>query len=302
MTEIRIARAALSRIFEPGDHACRDLVNEYGPVDAVRVLNGEISIRSARERAALPERITQGWVPRIMDLNAETELFKAKELGGGFLTPEDAEWPEALDELATPPVGLWYRGDLSQGIPEPGRAVALTGSRDATAYGAAIAGEFAHALAQRGHTIISGLGYGIDAAAHRAALSGYLEGSLSTIAVVAGGLDRDYPAGNAELAAVIRDRGLILSEVPTGSAPTRHRFLMRNRIIAALAGVTVIVEARWRSAALNTAHHAETLGRRVAAVPGSIHSANSAGCHRLIREGNATCVTDATEVNELAAA
>ena len=143
----------------------------------------------------------------------------------------------------------------------------------------------AYGLAQRGICVISGLAYGIDAHAHRAALAGSQGEGPATLAVLAGGLDRDYPSGNADLAAAIRGNGLTLSELPPGSAPTRHRFLQRNRIIAALAGVTCVVEARWRSGALNTAHHAETIARHVAAVPGSVHSANSAGCHRLLKEG-----------------
>jgi DNA processing protein len=118
---------------------------------------------------------------------------------------------------------------------------------------------------------------------------------------LAGGLDRDYPSGNADLAAAIRGNGLTLSELPPGSAPSRARFLQRNRIIAALAGVTCVVEARWRSGALNTAHHAETIARHVAAVPGSVHSANSAGCHRLLKEGAAVLVSDVAELAELLA-
>ena len=118
---------------------------------------------------------------------------------------------------------------------------------------------------------------------------------------MAGGVDRFYPSGNEDLLRAVANQGAVLAEVPPGSAPTRYRFLQRNRLIAALASVTVVVEARWRSGALNTAHHAETLGRAVGAVPGSVHSANSAGCHRLLREGGAVCVTDAGEIAELAA-
>ena len=151
-----------------------------------------------------------------------------------------------------------------------------------------------------GSPIISGGAYGIDAHAHRAALAGGSSGSMPTIAVMAGGVDRFYPSGNEELLRTVANQGAVLAEVPPGSAPTRYRFLQRNRLIAALASVTVVVEARWRSGALNTAHHAETLGRAVGAVPGSVHSANSAGCHRLLREGGAVCVTDAGEVAELA--
>ena len=123
---------------------------------------------------------------------------------------------------------------------------------------------------------------------------------MPTIAVMAGGVDRYYPSGNEDLLRAVCNQGAVLAEVPPGSAPTRYRFLQRNRLIAALASVTVVVEARWRSGALNTAHHAETLGRAVGAVPGSVHSANSAGCHRLLRDGGAVCVTDAAEIAELA--
>jgi DNA processing protein len=117
---------------------------------------------------------------------------------------------------------------------------------------------------------------------------------------MAGGVDRFYPSGNEDLLRAVANQGAVISEVPPGSAPTRYRFLQRNRLIAALASVTVVVEARWRSGALNTAHHAEAIGRVVATVPGSIHSANSAGCHRLLRDGGAICVTDVGEIAELA--
>jgi DNA processing protein len=162
-----------------------------------------------------------------------------------------------------------------------------------------VTGDFAYSLAQRGFTVVSGGAYGIDAHAHRAALAGGA-GAVPTIAVMAGGVDRFYPSGNEDLLRAVCNQGAVLAEVPPGSAPTRYRFLQRNRLIAALSAVTVVVEARWRSGALNTAHHAETLGRAVGAVPGSVHSANSAGCHRLLRDGGAVCVTDAAEVAELA--
>jgi DNA processing protein len=118
---------------------------------------------------------------------------------------------------------------------------------------------------------------------------------------MAGGLDRYYPSGNEELLRAVARRGLLVSEMPPGGSPTRHRFLRRNRLIGALASVTVVVEARWRSGARSTAHHAADIGRIVAAVPGSVHSGNSAGCHRLLRDGVAVCVTDAKEVYELLA-
>ncbi|WP_375384111.1 DNA-processing protein DprA [uncultured Microbacterium sp.] len=144
--------------------------------------------------------------------------------------------------------------------------------------------------------MISGAAYGIDGAAHRAALGA---GGI-TVALLAGGVERPYPSGHAHLIQQIAANGVVASEVPCGSAPTRWRFLQRNRLIAALSDATVVVEAGWRSGSLNTAAHASALSRPLGAVPGPITSATSAGCHRLIREVDARCVTSVDEVRELA--
>lgn len=159
------------------------------------------------------------WALRIHDLDPEKDLATIERLGGGFLTPEDEHWPTGLNDLPDAPWGLWYRGDLSTGIPAPSRCAALTGSRDSTSYGAAVTGDIAYGLAQRGICVISGLAYGIDAHAHRAALAGTHGNGPATIAVLAGGLDRDYPSGNADLAAAIRANGLTLSELPQPPRP-----------------------------------------------------------------------------------
>ncbi|UKA56674.1 DNA-processing protein DprA (plasmid) [Arthrobacter sp. FW305-BF8] len=298
----RIARAALTRLFEPHDTVGRTLVGRLGAYAALRLATG------AQPAHTLPDMTGEEladalkrWAPRVLDLDPEKDLATIEGLGGGFLIPGDEHWPTGLDDLPDAPLGLWYRGNIAIGIPDPSNCAALAGSRDCTSYGAAVTADIAHSLAQRGICVIAGLAYGIDAHAHRAALAGATGDGPATIAVLAGGLDRDYPSGNADLAAAIRATGLTLSELPPGSAPTRHRFLQRNRLIAALAGVTCVVEARWRSGALTTAHHAETIARHVAAVPGSVHSANSAGCHRLLREGGAVLVTDAAELTELLA-
>lgn len=300
ITEDRLARASLTRLFEPGDTVGLALVAKHGAHAALRIAIG------ARPAFVFPgvseEELANGlsrWQSRFADLDAEKDLATIERLGGGFLVPGDEHWPTALNDLADAPLGLWYRGTIEQGIPGTDKSVALTGSRDSTSYGASVAGDLAYSLAQREICIISGLAYGTDAHSHRAALAGSTGKLPATIAVLAGGLDRDYPSGNADLAAAIRGNGMTLSELPPGSAPTRYRFLQRNRIIAALAGVTCVVEARWRSGALNTAHHANTLGRGVASVPGSVHSANSAGCHRLIREGAAVLVTSTDDLLEL---
>jgi len=309
----RTARAALSRLLEPQDAAGLALVSVAGAKDALRIATGQLAAGPGLEQEltlALAENGAGGgwtglgmalkrWAPRIPDLAPERDLATMHRLGGRLLIPTDALWPEQLADLGLQqPLCLWWRG-VEQELPALNKAVALVGSRDSTSYGAAVTGDLAYALAQREFTIISGGAYGIDAHAHRAALAGAAAGQ-PTIAVMAGGVDRFYPSGNEDLLRAVATQGAVLAEVPPGSAPTRYRFLQRNRLIAAFAAVTVVVEARWRSGALNTAHHAETLGRAVGAVPGSVHSANSAGCHRLMREGGAVCVTDAGEIAELA--
>jgi DNA processing protein len=309
----RLARAALSRLMEPQDAAGLALVQVAGAVDALGIATGELKAGPELEREisvlladsgsetswAGMAAALQRWQPRIPDLAPERDLATMARLGGRMLIPSDELWPQQLADLGIQePICLWWRGH-EQPLPGLDTCVALVGSRDSTSYGGAVTGDVAYSLAQRGYTVVSGGAYGIDAHAHRAALAGG-SGPLPTIAVMAGGVDRFYPSGNEDLLRAVANQGAVLAEVPPGSAPTRYRFLQRNRLIAALSAVTVVVEARWRSGALNTAHHAETLGRAVGAVPGSVHSANSAGCHRLLRDGGAVCVTDAAEIAELA--
>ncbi|MHC8608151.1 DNA-processing protein DprA [Paenarthrobacter ureafaciens] len=308
----RIARAALSRLMEPQDIVGLALVRAVGALDALGIATGELSAGASVEReitALLSQDGTtptwtgmatsqRRWAPRVRDLAPERDLATMRRLGGRLVIPGDELWPEQLADLGLQePLCLWWRGP-ERPIPSPRRIIAVVGSRDSTSYGASVAGDFAHGLAQRGYSVVSGGAYGIDAHAHRGALSGGAS-DMPTIAVMAGGVDRFYPAGNEDLLRAVTHQGALIAEVPPGSAPTRYRFLQRNRLIAALASVTVVVEARWRSGALNTAHHAESIGRIVATVPGSIHSANSAGCHRLLRDGGAVCVTDVGEVAEL---
>lgn len=309
----RLARAALARLMEPQDSVGLALVHALGAVDALGVATGELAVGPRLEQE-ISVLIAEGggtaswpgltaskrrWAPRVPDLAPDRDLETMKRLGGRLIIPGDELWPAQLADLGLQePLCLWWRGH-EQALPGLRQTVALVGSRDSTSYGAAVTGDFAYGLAQRGFTVVSGGAYGIDAHAHRGALSGGVA-TMPTIAVMAGGVDRFYPSGNEDLLRAVVNQGAVISEVPPGSAPTRYRFLQRNRIIAALASVTVVVEARWRSGALNTAHHAETIGRVVATVPGSIHSANSAGCHRLLRDGGAICVTDVGEIAELA--
>jgi DNA processing protein len=301
-SEERIARAALTRLFEPADVLGLALIAEYGAHGALRIAIGARPAYPFGKFSA--DHIADGlsrWNSRIPGLQPEKDLADIERLGGGFLIPGDEHWPAALNDLDSPPVGLWYRGNIDLGIPAPEKSVAVTGSRDCTSYGAAVTGDLVYGLAQRGICVIAGLAFGVDSRAHTAALAGGRDNPTATIAVVASGLDRDFPSAHDDLAAAIRANGLTLSELPQGSAPTRSRFLARNRIIAALAGVTCVVEARSRSAALSTARQARSLGRGVAAVPGSISSLNSAGCHALIKDGTATMVTDIYDLVEMLA-
>ncbi|MGW6175287.1 DNA-processing protein DprA [Arthrobacter sp. NPDC055138] len=310
----RLARAALSRLMEPSDWIGLALVAVAGPFDALRIATGQVSAghglqaellrildRQAATGTTQPlSDALERWAPRIKDLAPERDLAVVGRLGGALLIPGDAVWPAALADLGLgEPLCLWARGRFTDGIPAVGTTVAVVGSRDSTNYGNQVTGDISSGLVQRGYCVISGGAYGIDAQAHRSALAADVD-HVPTMAVTAGGLDRYYPAGNEELLRAIASQGILLAEVPPGAAPTRWRFLQRNRLIAALAAATIVVEARWRSGALNTAHHAAGLGRGVGAVPGSVYSANSAGTHRLLRDGSATAITDAAEAAELA--
>ena len=287
---VLLARAYLSRVAEPPAPALARLVAEVGPVEAAgRVAAGRVSEEVAGETSAR----------RTVD-RAAADLDAARAVGVRLLTPEHEQWPHwpfvaftvaAQDELA-PPVALWVRGPGALGgLCE--QSVAVVGARAATSYGAHVAGEIAGGVADRGFTVVSGAAIGIDGAAHRAALA--VDGP--TVAVLACGPDRAYPVAHTELLARIGERWLVVSEYPPGAVPARHRFLVRNRLIAGLACGTVVVEAALRSGAQRTAADARLLGRPVMAVPGPVTSGRSAGCHRLIREG-ASLVTRAEEVLE----
>lgn len=240
---------------------------------------------------------------RRMERTLNAEAHMAATCGAWLVTPADPLWPRQLNDLGPArPYGLWCRGD-SRHLLDVASApsVALVGSRDPSIYGTEATTHLAAELARRGYTVISGGAMGIDIAAHRAALT--QQGSdLPTIAFMAGGLDRLYPAQNSDALNMIVDRGLIMSEVSVGNTPTRWRFLERNRLIAALARHTIVVEARWRSGALNTARHAMEIGRTLWAVPGQINSPNSVGTNRLLRDGLAQTLTEAADILEYDAA
>ncbi|MDQ1136897.1 DNA processing protein [Microbacterium sp. SORGH_AS 1204] len=279
------ARAVWSVLVEPGDGVAGALVATHGAVDALRhaLSSGDAELRSARSR----------WMPRLQPAAIEAALDAARRCEAALVVPGDSEWPTRLDDLGVhAPIALWRRGTT---VPARGPAVALVGARASTAYGETVAADLAAELGGAGVAIVSGAAYGIDGACHRAALSV----GASTVAFLAGGVDRPYPRGHENLLAQIAATGAVWSETPCGAAPTKWRFLSRNRLIAAMADAVVVVEAGWRSGSLNTAAHAATLGRALGAVPGPVTSAASAGCHRVLREFDGVCVTSSNDVLEM---
>ncbi len=290
-----LAAAAWSRIAEPGDEAAGLLRSHLGPTGALEwAVGGAPEVPVAVGTVTAWRRARERWLPRLATVDPRRELETLDRLGGRLTLPEDPDWPPGLDDLgARCPPCLWVRGGALR--PALDRSAAVVGSRASTAYGDHVAAELGTGLTDRAVAVVSGGAYGIDAAVHR----GVLAAGGTTVAVLAGGVDRPYPAGNAGLLTAVEAAGAVLAEVPPGSAPMRSRFLLRNRLIAAMTRGTVVVEAAWRSGALSTAAHAAALLRPVGAVPGPVTSAASAGCHRLLREGSAVCVTGAGDVAEL---
>ena len=226
-------------------------------------------------------------VTNILKSNGYQVLEKLEELGIGFIVPGSQ-----FDELPAPPIGLTFKGNIEL---LNHRSIAIVGTRNPTQYGAKVASEMAANFVDREWAVVSGGAYGIDSAAHKGAL--IAEGE--TIAVLASGLDIYYPAGNARLFSAIEENGLLISEYMPGSKALPFRFLNRNRIIAAIAEGTMVVEAAFRSGSLRTARDAAGINRKVMAIPGPINSPLSEGCHRLIGEGVAMICTGVNDAIEL---
>nr|WP_255495013.1 DNA-processing protein DprA [Nocardia sp. GTS18] len=292
--ERRLAWVYLSRVVQ-------------GPCAPLSALIASVGVREAARAVReheLPDALRGPTAARREMDSAAKDLETIQRIGGRVITPDDDEWPGwrmlGLDQLDTDrdreaavPLVLWARGPLSLRTASE-RAVAVVGSRCSSGYGMQVAGEIACDLAGRGWTIVSGAAFGIDAAAHRAALA--VGGP--TVAVLACGVDRPYPAQHDRLLAAIADSGLVVSEYPPGVAAQKHQFLARNRLIATLGDGVLVVEAGLRSGARNTVKWARRLGRPAMAVPGPVGSASSVGCHRMIREGEALLVTRAEDVIE----
>lgn len=284
----RIALATLMRIAEPGVPSLVAHVRRHGVAATLD------TIRSGGPIAGIEVDALRH---RLVDASGERDLARAAAVGARLLCPGDPGWPAALDDLRwldRDCWGLWVRGplDLASTVE---RSVAVVGTRVPTDYGAHVADQFAGGLAEQGWTVVSGLAYGIDGVAHRAALAA----GGPTVGVLACGIDVPYPSGHRSLYERIAAEGLVVTEHPPGSSPQRPRFLVRNRIIAALSLGTVVVEAALRSGARSTASHAGLLNRHLMVVPGPVTSAASAGCHQLLRDRpDAVVVTRVDEIVE----
>jgi DNA processing protein len=281
MEDDRLARIALGCMVEPGSAGIAEEVAERGP--------HEVLSRLAARAGARPA--VRGWVDP-----AEVPMLVSRMAHSGVrvLVPGDPEFPTQLLDLPEPPLALWVRGPLDLRVSAL-RSVSVVGARACTAYGERATLALAGGLAEEGWAVVSGAAFGIDAAAHRAALA--VDGS--TVAVLACGIDVAYPRAHDSLLCRIGDTGAVVSELPPGSVPLKHRFLARNRLIAGLSRGTIVVEAARRSGAIATANRALELGRVLMAVPGPITSMASSGTNRLLHEQSARAVSTSEEVTGL---
>ncbi|WP_306231223.1 DNA-processing protein DprA [Agrococcus beijingensis] len=297
----RFAAGAWTVLPEPGDSAAGVARELLGDVRALQLLvdgasaatwSTELGVADAARAVAAG---LARWQPRLEAERILGAFAQGAAFGQRLLTRGDRAWPQQLDDLGPhAPAALWVRGE-PEALAACERSVALVGSRASSGYGELVTGQLAAGLASRGFAVVSGGAYGIDGTAHRATMAA----GGTTVAVLAGGLDRFYPAGHDELLQRVAATGCVIAEAPSGVPPTRWRFLARNRLIAALASATVVVEAGARSGSINTAGHAAALGRPLGAVPGPVTSGASAGCHRLLRDYGAAVIERAEHVVEL---
>ncbi|WP_373298589.1 DNA-processing protein DprA [Streptomyces melanogenes] len=291
----RLARAALTRVIEPGDERAGRWLRTYGAVELMRRLTSPEDAEDTDDPlTGVSAARLAGYRRRAAGADPEHDLATLVALGGRFICPGDREWPGQLDDLGDArPVGLWLRGPADLRLWAL-RSVAVVGARACTPYGAHMGATLGAGLAEKGWVVVSGAAAGVDGAAHRGALAA----GGATIAVLASGVDVVYPRAHAELISRIAQQGVLVAELPPGDHPTPSRFVQRNRVIAALTRGTVVVEAEYRSGSLVTARNAQRLGRHTIGVPGPATSGLSAGVHELLR-GEAALVTDAAEIVEL---
>lgn len=304
--QYRLACASWSMITEAGDYAADLLLRELGPVEALKIARRACKDSSQRWHSYLPVELLRRvgvdkwnqafskWQARLKVLDL---LVLEKMLARGrfqLLTRRDSNWPVGFQNVENAPWALWAIGDTTVLNSLADKAVAMVGARAVSALGNDVATELAFRCASEGIVLVSGGAYGVDRLVHIACL----KAGTPTVSLLAGGLDRPYPASNADLFKQITRNGVLLSQYPPGARPTRWRFLDRNRLIASLSAATIVIQAGVRSGALNTANHAIELGKQVGAVPGPVNQAEWTGSNRLIRQG-ATLITSAEDVLEM---
>ncbi|WP_455131963.1 DNA-processing protein DprA [Microbacterium aurum] len=286
----RTARMALSMLVEPDDAVTGRLLGELGALELLRLAEGEDAVPGL---STVDAQLWRAQFQRSDARTLEQNLVGAERADIGTLIPGDKEWPSALDDLGDRrPYVLWTRGTTSFLARPLNDLVTITGARASTSYGEHVAGQLPSDLASAERVIVAGGAYGIEGAAHRAALAS----GGDTIAVMANGVDRPYPAGHRELLERVADLGLLVSEVPPAAVPTRHRFIARARLMAALSATTVVVEAGVRSGSMTVARRAHELGRAVGAVPGPVTSATSNGPHELLELKIARIVSHSEQI------
>lgn len=287
----RTARIILAIASEPGDAVTGRMIRTVGASETVaRAVAAEVPV--GPDSATWQRRLA----PRVDAAQARRVIADSERHGMRVLIPGDTDWPSGIDALGDrAPVALWANGNTALLTAPVWDRITVTGARASTGYGEHVTTELTHSAVEDSRQVLSGGAYGIDGAAHRSALAS----GGSTVAVLAGGLDRLYPAAHTELLTRIGREGLLLSELPPGAAPTKWRLLQRGRLLAALSGTVLIAEAGYRSGSLHTAARAVELGRPVGAIPGPVTSAASAGCHRLMRDGIASVITGYDDIREL---
>lgn len=279
-----IARLRLFQAIDGGSPFWTEEFANYGGDELItRILAGKYDL-SKRSASRIKNDLSNNHHDALLE-----EILSS---GARFITPASEEWPHGLNDLVAPPFGL-----IIKGSPVVSSCVAIVGTRNPTTYGARIASEFASGFADRELAVISGGAYGIDSHAHR----GCIAAEGKTFAVLASGVNVEYPAGNSRLFAEIQEFGALISEVMPNVRARPERFLTRNRLIAAISIGTIVVEAAFRSGSLRTARDAAELMRVVMAVPGPVTSPTSDGCHRLIGERCAEIVTSVSDAMELLA-
>lgn len=286
----RMARIVLSMIAEPNDLTTGYILGRHGGVATLSLAESDHDVTGLARADVLlwRERLRARITPDLIERVAE-----AGQQGFGTLIPADREWPAGLDELGDrAPYVLWTQGASSFLATALSDRVTITGARASSHYGEHVTTELAMGLADEERVVIAGGAFGIEGAAHR----GVLGAAGHTIAVLATGVNGRYPAAHSELLDRIGDSGLLVSELPPGTMPTKDRFQARNRLMAALSGAVIIPEAGPRSGSMRTVHDARGLGRRVGAVPGPVTSVASTGPNELIKQGLATVITQASDV------